>query len=959
MPRQLDCEDDTSRFFGRNTELDELVCRLQRGDRAIYIIGASGSGKSSLIAAGLLPRLSRGVSGLPCFHIHTLRPGEQPMSQLADALDGDPTTPVAAIDGLLAQHTPATSFLLVVDQLEELFASASADQRAGFFAAIRALRSDPRCVLVFTLRSDFYGALLECPLWTDIDGRISRIELGAMRGDNLRTVIECPARDAGVHVQPELVSRLLADAACEPGALRRRERSLSLADYQALGDCGRTGLAFAVSEHARDALAALSEEREVIAFRILLRLVQFGEGRADTRRQQPLAALRSDDEDPADFDAVLRRLVEHRLVTVIGDKHGPVRVDLAHEILLTAWPMLVRWIRVWRTAELRRRELEAAAAAWRLRGSGIGGLLDAGELAAAIAWRDRAAAQLGQTPDLAAFLAASHAAHRRASQQRRHRTWCVFAAVALFATVTSTLAVVARRSANEADRERVLVVEQSRQIVDGNRDHRRSLGALHVTIAQLLFAYQHPLEAARLLLEAAVLGDSRTPSTSLRTSFAQAARGLPILGLEHDAEVTCAAFSTDGTRVVTASTDGTVRTWDAATGRPLVAAFHHPGRVNSVAFSPDGLRIVTAGTDHTARIWDARSGQLLLPTLSHRAAVTHAEFSSDGARIVTASEDNTARIWDATFGAPLTPPLPSRDRTVKLWDATSGKLLAPPLRHEDAVNYAALSPDGARIVTASGRGAWIWDVESGKQIATVMTHPGVVMASFSRDGHRIVTASNDGTARIWSATSSQEVSPPLHHRGSVNAAVFSVDGTRVVTACADHRARIWDSRPDAPLLPPLTHQYWVQSGAFSPDGALVATASFDHTARIWNATTGAPVSPPLQHQKPVNHVAFSPDGSRVVTASADDTARIWDVATGVPLSPPLRHADEIVTARFSPDGRRVVTASGDGTARVWDVASGTPVFPALRHHARVTSAVFSPDGTRVVTTSPKSSDSWA
>lgn len=293
-------ESDTARFFGRDAELNDLVCRLQRGDRAIYVIGASGSGKSSLIAAGLVPRLSRGGLGLPTFHVLAFRPGEQPIARLTDALESDCTAPAAEISTLLARHIPATSLLLIIDQLEELFTLASADQRITFLAAVRALRADPRCVLVFTLRSDFYGAFLECPLWTDVDGQISRIELSTLRSDSVKTVIERPARDAGVYVQPDLVSRLLADTAREPGALpllqatlfrlwgKRRQQLLTLSDYQALGDGTRLGLAFAISEHAKEALEPLTHAQEAIALRIFLRLVNFGEGRADTRRQQPL-----------------------------------------------------------------------------------------------------------------------------------------------------------------------------------------------------------------------------------------------------------------------------------------------------------------------------------------------------------------------------------------------------------------------------------------------------------------------------------------------------------------------------------------------------------------------------------------------------------------------------------------------------------------------------------------------
>lgn len=203
---------DADRFFGRGVEVERIVHRLQRGEREIYVIGASGSGKSSLVAAGLAPRLIRGIEGLPRFHVQSLRPGEQPLDRLASALGGDLADPAAAVSQLLARRAPAASLFLIIDQLEELFAVAGDLQRRGFLAAIRALRADPRCVLVFTLRADFYGVFMNSPLWIERTGAIVRIDLEPLRSERLRMVIEQPARDVGMYFQPELVSRLLDDA---------------------------------------------------------------------------------------------------------------------------------------------------------------------------------------------------------------------------------------------------------------------------------------------------------------------------------------------------------------------------------------------------------------------------------------------------------------------------------------------------------------------------------------------------------------------------------------------------------------------------------------------------------------------------------------------------------------------------------------------------------------------------
>jgi WD40 repeat protein len=1021
--------EDAGRFFGRDLELDRIVRWLHRGTREFYVIGASGSGKSSLIAAGLAPKLTRGIDDLPRFHVRTLRPGEQPLDRLAAALESDGTDLAAAIGSLLARHAPAGALLLVIDQLEELFAIAHDDQRRAFLAALRMLRSDARCVLAFTLRADFYSAFLESPLWSDRNGEIARIDLGPPRSDDLRTIVERPARELGVYFQPELVSRLLDDAAHEPGALpllqetlfrlwgKRRGRLLALADYHALGDGERTGLAFAVKEHADDVIGSLSAAQKQIAFRILLRLVNFGEGRADTRRQQPLGALRSDGEAAADFEFVLQRLVENRLVTVAGDdQRGDIRVDLAHEILIHAWSTLSDWIRTWRALEQRRRELEADAAAWRARGSSDSGLLDHIELSFAVAWRANAGPQLGHSESVAAFLAASKAALDRVSRQRRRRLQGGFAAVVVFAMVIATLALVARSNAIDADRQRRVAEAFGYDATEQRNDSSRRAAELYQENAsQWLIGAARPLEALPYLVAAREVLETSgdTPSLPLRMLFAEAAQNLFYSStLQHPDRLWSAAFSPDGTCVVTAGQDHAARIWTVRGGMSTPSLLPHRGPVNSAVFSPDHGRVVTASEDGTARVWN-RMGDALSPPLPHRGPVNSAVFSPDGERVVTASEDGTAQIWSFT-GSAVSPPLRHRgpvnsavfspdgkrvvtasaDHTARVWDVVSGRPLSPPLRHEGNVYGAAFSRDGTRIVTASeDHTARIWDVASGHRLSLTVEHQGaVVSAMFSPDGERIVTASSDSTARVWDAVNGKPLTPLLVHDDIVNSAAFSPDGTLVVTASDDKSARVWDAASGLPITPLLEHQGRVETAAFSSDGARVVTASDDHTARTWHLwwnrvdnnlscpsvgfRDGSLVSGRtrsvlverniasvwdthsvesrggvLQDGQPVQSVELSDDDKYVIIFSAHHIARIWDADSRKPVSPPLPHRDAVLGAALSPDGKRAVTASADRTARIWDAGSGKPVSPPLEHQGAVNSAAFSPDGTLVVTAS--------
>ena len=289
----------------------------------------------------------------------------------------------------------------------------------------------------------------------------------------------------------------------------------------------------------------------------------------------------------------------------------------------------------------------------------------------------------------------------------------------------------------------------------------------------------------------------------------------------------------------------------------------HGDAVYSAAYSPDGSRIVTASIDKTARIWDARTGAELVVISGPAGAGDFAAYSPDGTRIVTASDDKTARIWDARTGAQLA--------------VLSG--------HADYVVSAAYSPDGSRIVTTSyDKTARIWDARTAAQLAVLSGHGDRInSAAYSPDGSRIVTASADKTARIWDARTGAQLAVLSGQVGPVNSAAFSPDGAHIVTAFNDKTARIWDARTGAQLAVLSGHDR-INFAAYSPDGSRIVTASDDTTARIWDARTAAELAVLSGHSDRVDFAAYSPDGSRILTASGDKTARIWDARISATLA---------------------------------------------------------------------------
>jgi WD40 repeat protein/predicted Ser/Thr protein kinase len=404
-----------------------------------------------------------------------------------------------------------------------------------------------------------------------------------------------------------------------------------------------------------------------------------------------------------------------------------------------------------------------------------------------------------------------------------------------------------------------------------------------------------------------------------------------------------AAFSPDGSAIVTASNDGTARIWSTSTHRQL-AVLTEPGDtwLQSAAFSPDGKEIVTASRDGTARIWSTSSHQqLAVFTESDASPLLSAGFSPDGRELVTVSQDGGVRIWDATDPQQL----------AMFGDSSGGPL-----------NDAEFSPDSTQIVTASLNGtARIWSASSHRELA-VLTEPDrspIETAAFSPDGRRIVTAAND--ARIWSASDHRQLAVLAQSCGCLyNGAAFSPNGEKIVTAPAYSNAGIWSASDGyrlPALLGPSPGGTGSSSAAFSPDGKLIVTAgnpSIPGNAMIWNATSDnllAVLAEP--GGSPLATAAFSPDGAEIVTASADGTARVWSTSSHRQLAVLTEPGGSpLYSAAFSPDGRQIVTASGDGTARIWSAAShqeltvlGEPGDSAVER------AAFSTDGNEVVTAS--------
>jgi len=415
----------------------------------------------------------------------------------------------------------------------------------------------------------------------------------------------------------------------------------------------------------------------------------------------------------------------------------------------------------------------------------------------------------------------------------------------------------------------------------------------------------------------------------------------------HEKGILDAAFSRSGAQVATASIDGTVRVWDARSGKeiaklaPQVEGYGKPTRFQSIAWAPDGKLVAAGAQDGSVRLIDAASGAVVHTLLHHTSTIEEVVFSPDGRRLLVASLDHTATLWDT--------------ETAGLVEVLRG--------HKEGLLCATFAGDHRVVTGSDDRQARVWEIADGPFVRVLAGHTGSIdRLVASSDGAVLASGATDKTVRVWDAKTGAALSVLGEHKGPVSALAISPDGKVIVTGAVDTPTRLWDARSGAERAALVGEEKGSNAAAFSPDGKLLVTASLEGPVHLRDGATGAEKRVLSGHAKKVVRLAFSGDGKRLVSASWDGTARLWDVsgdvsgdvgggAGGGAESRVLQGTEGWVTAAiFSPDDKTVAIAANE-EARVFDAATGALLRSLKGHEQQINALVYSPDGALIATAS--------
>jgi WD40 repeat protein/tRNA A-37 threonylcarbamoyl transferase component Bud32 len=982
-------EEDAKFFFGREEFTEHLLEHVKQ-QPLVAVVGSSGSGKSSVVYAGLVAALRREEKWV----IENFRPTSDPFQAVAGALipllEKElplPERPAAVnrlsralkegrrrlyevIDQVIAAQPAGTRFLLVADQFEELFTLCEdADMRSRFMdelaeaVDIQKFRDVQTFSLVLTLRADFLGlALSHRPFAAALQG--ADVKLGPMSRQDLVRAIANPAKRLGVTFEPGLVVRIVNDVGQEPGNLpllefalaslwaQREGQQMTHPAYEQIG-----GVAGALARHANHVYTQLTTQEQKMARRAFAQMVQPGDGTEDTRRVATRNELTEDEWQLA------QKLAGERLVVTGVNDAGTETVEVVHEALIRSWDLLRQWMAADRDYRAWQERLRAAMNQWQASGRDEGALLRGAPLQQALEWARSGTLVLSAAEQ--AFIQQSREAVERSEQEKevqrqreleqamalsqsRQRQIRVvrlasigLAFLLLMALCAATFAFWQRSvaQANAAEAEMQTLAAYVAQETAVANEQIAATRAVEAGNAQAT-AEAERLEAdsQRSQAEAARGEAERERAEAMRQgqiALAQSLVSLSLATIEQNNDRQVATLLAVEAARLNEEARGNLAWYVDSALRPAVSRpfFNatltgHSGEVRSVAFAPDGRRLASGATDNTVRLWqlDDPAAEPIV-LAAHEGPVLAVAFSLDSRVLASGGEDGTIRLWELA------------------------DLVQPPrllVGQESNVLSLAIAPNGRLAASGQDGSVRLWELASPTAEPTILLEEErpILGLTFSPDGQTLALAGDDRTVKLLDLASGA-VRTIGQHDSSVIAVAFAPDQSRLASTSVDNTVRVWNlaTPGDTPLIFE-GHTSRVRGAVFLADGHRLVSAGDDNTLRVWDLDNpSAPAIVLPGHELRVRSLALSPDGMYLASASDDQTIRLWRTETPPGSDRVLSgHGASVLAVAFAPDGTTMFTSGADNNVRLWNTADVTPEAVLAGHSGRVRALAPAPTG---------------
>ena len=985
-------EADAADFFGRDALVETLLQRLgETGDahRFLAVVGPSGSGKSSVVKAGLVPAIRRGrISDWDRWFIVDMTPGTEPLAELTNSLHSIAINTEADLASMLANNVhglhhstqallpdDGSEVILIIDQFEEIFTLVNDATRIQHFLDLithTVTAPDSRVRLILTLRADFYDRPLYYAGLGDLMRKRTELIL-PLSEPELRQVILAPAESAGLKVENQLTEVILSDIAHQQNALpllqytltelyeQRKKDTLTFEAYRQLG-----GIAGALAQRADELYAGFDETQRLATHQIFLRLVVPGEGTEDTRRRVLQTELMSLTNDRATIQHILDTFGRYRLLTFDHDPETRApTVEIAHEALIRRWAKMREWLNESRDHLRIQHQLTSATEEWQQVNRDASYLPSGARLTQfeEIARLKTIALNQNETDYLQAGVA------RRNRNVRLRQTAIMFLLFITFAMLALAVIAFDQRNRSEEERQRAdqeALVSRSRELaasalVTGNQID------LPLLLSVEALANADTLEARNSLLttlqnsphlntflnghsdairsvtfgQQYIASGSRDQTVRLWDANTHEPVEPPLTG--HNSWINAVILSPDETRLASGSADGTIIIWDIGEqNTESMRLTGHTDAVWSLAFSPDGKLLASGSADNTIRLWDVDTGQEVAPTLNQHEGIVYAlVFSSDGKQLASGSADSTVRLWNT--------------ETFQLQHTLEG--------HSNWVFSIDFSPDGTVLASGSADNTIrFWNPSTGASLGNPLRgHADWVRSvTFDRNGQRLFSGSADGFILVWDVATGQPIDL-LENSGreAIWTLSFSDASEQLVSGGINPALLLWNLDSQSAFSHVVGQQTEeILTVTVSPDNKYLASAGgqdHDFAVKLWDGKGKQQLATLSGHTAPVTSATFHPTLPRLATGSVDRTVMIWDLETNK-LAGRIETEDSIFAIDYSPDGERLAIGHNNGHIEFWRVAGTSDHWrldemALAGHQDRVSTIAFHPDGRRIASAS--------